>query len=79
MKKISLFLAALIIVSCSSKMTDKERVRQLAIENDCISFLSNAVRGYYHAYYSLPKDFESLLSYLERLKPWIRILSILRK
>lgn len=68
MKKTFLFLAALFLVSCSSKMTDKERIRQMAVENDCISFLSNAVRGYYLAYYSLPKDFESLLSYLERFK-----------
>ncbi len=59
-------LFSLFVPSCITN--PRCRTRQLAIENECYSLLNFMVQYYDHAYYSLPKDAESLLSFAERWK-----------
>lgn len=70
MKKIFLFLAALFLVSCSSKMTDKERIRQMAVDNYVSYFspVSWLLQNYVRAYYTVPADEEEFLSFVKEYK-----------
>ncbi|MBQ6073219.1 MAG: hypothetical protein IJJ72_07885 [Bacteroidales bacterium] len=60
----------LILLSCGKNVDDKEYVRSLAIENMVDDFypINWIIRYYARSYYTMPKDYEELLSFIKDCK-----------
>ena len=66
MNRFLIFLMVFLPLSCTPQT--QGRIRQKAIENECPSLFTPILSFYVKAYYALPKDKETIISFAEKWK-----------